>query len=140
MALVLSFALLFSAAPLVFAEPTTPQAASAVQPASTMVLADAQSQIQCGINEAAGGNCSASAKPSGDAASTIKKILNLLSAIAGILAVIMIMVAGLRLVTSAGNEEGVKKAKGTLIYAIVGLILVAVAQVLVHFVIHTASS
>lgn len=115
---------------------TTQSGAATPQAAGTT---SAQDSIQCGINEAAGGDCSAGAKsPSGDLASVIKKILNILSAIAGVIAVIMIMVAGVRLVTSAGNEEGVKKAKSTLVYAVVGLVLVALAQVIVHFVIHSA--
>lgn len=136
--IVAGFSATFLAAPAALALDQQPS--SQLQPAGSMVVASAQSEIQCGINQAAGTNCSAGAKPSGDLASVIKKVLNLLSAVAGVLAVIMIMVAGLRLVTSAGNEEGVKKAKSTLVYAVVGLILVAVAQILVHFVIHTASS
>lgn len=118
---------------------TTPQT-KAVSPQAAGTTS-AQDQIQCGINEAAGGDCSAGAKsPSGDLASVIKKILNILSAISGVIAVVMIMVAGVRLVTSAGNEESVKKAKSTLVYAVVGLVLVALAQVIVHFVIHSAAT
>lgn len=125
--------------------PTNPQQTTSVQQTSSnpqlaaATIASAQSDIQCGINEAAGGDCSASSNPSGDLGTTIKKVLNIISAFAGVIAVIMIMVAGLRMVTSAGNEEGVKKAKGTIIYAVVGLVIVAVAQIIVHFVISNAT-
>jgi len=65
----------------------------------------------------------------------IKTLLNLLSAVVGIVAVIMIIYAGFRYVTSAGSESGVKTAKNAIIYAIIGLVVVAFAQIIVHFVI-----
>lgn len=65
----------------------------------------------------------------------IKTILNVLSAVIGIVAVIMIIYAGFRYVTSAGSEGGVKSAKNAIIYAVIGLVVVALAQVIVHFVI-----
>jgi ABC-type Fe3+ transport system permease subunit len=56
-----------------------------------------------------------------------------------ILAVIMIIYAGFRYVTSGGSDEGVKAAKNTILYAIVGLVIVALAQLIVHFVINKTS-
>jgi len=82
-------------------------------------------------------NCNASTSTLGD---KIKTILNLLSALIGIIAVIMIIYAGFRYVTSAGSEGGVKAAKNAIIYAIIGLVVVALAQVIVHFVITNAVS
>jgi uncharacterized membrane protein YoaK (UPF0700 family) len=73
----------------------------------------------------------------------VKKIINLLSAVVGILAVIMIIVAGFRYITSGGRDEAVKGAKNTILYAIVGLVVVALAQIIVHFVLaktHQAST
>ncbi len=70
----------------------------------------------------------------------IKKILNIFSALVGIVAVIMIIYAGFRYVTSAGSEGGVKTAKNAIIYAIIGLVVVALAQVIVHFVISNTTS
>lgn len=63
----------------------------------------------------------------------IRTIVNLLSAIVGIVAVIMIIVGGLRYITSGGNDTSVTSAKNTILYAIIGLIIVALAQVLVRF-------
>lgn len=65
----------------------------------------------------------------------IRTILNLFSALIGVVAVIMIIYAGFRYVTSAGSEGGVKSAKNAIIYAVIGLVIVALAQVIVHFVI-----
>lgn len=71
---------------------------------------------------------------------TVKFILNLISAIVGVAAVFMIIWAGFRYITSGGKEEGVKNAKNTIIYAIVGLFIVAIAQLIVHFVLTEATN
>jgi len=63
----------------------------------------------------------------------IRTIVNLLSAVVGIVAVIMIIFGGLRYITSGGNDTSVTSAKNTILYAIIGLIIVALAQVLVRF-------
>lgn len=78
------------------------------------------------------GNCG-----SGAATTLTKRIqdfINLFSIIIGIVAVIMIIVAGLRYVTAGGDANSIGSAKNTLIYAIVGLIVAALAQVIVRFV------
>lgn len=62
------------------------------------------------------------------------KIVNLLSIIVGVVAVVMIIIGGFRYITSGGESGNVSGAKNTLIYAIVGLIIVALAQFIVHFV------
>jgi hypothetical protein len=71
----------------------------------------------------------------GTTASNIaKEVIDIISAVTGILAVIMIIYAGFRYVTSGGSDEAVKGAKNTIIFAIVGLVIVAFAQIIVHFV------
>jgi hypothetical protein len=67
-------------------------------------------------------------------AKTIKTIVNILSTIVGIAAVIMIVVGGFRYVTSGGDSGNISSAKNTIIYAIVGLIIVALAQAIVRFI------
>ena len=69
----------------------------------------------------------------------IRKVINLLSAIVGVVAVIMIMVGGFRYITSGGSDTGVTSAKNTILYAIIGLIIVALAQLLVRFVLRQVS-
>lgn len=65
---------------------------------------------------------------------TIKAAINILSAIAAAVAVIMIIIGGFRYITSAGDSTGVNGAKNTIIYALVGLVIAVLAQVLVRFV------
>lgn len=67
------------------------------------------------------------------------KIVNIFSVIVGIIAVIMIIYGGFKYITSGGDSGNVSGAKNTLIYAIVGLIIVALAQFIVHFVLNTAN-
>ena len=68
--------------------------------------------------------------------STIKTIINLFSVAAGTATVLMIIYAGFRYIVSGGDEKGVKGAKNTVIYALVGVVLVALAQVIVVFILN----
>lgn len=64
----------------------------------------------------------------------IHTVINLLSVIVGVVAVIMIIIGGLRYITSGGSDTSVTGAKNTILYAIIGLIIVALAQIMVRFV------
>ena len=67
---------------------------------------------------------------------TLERIVNILSVIIGVIAVIMIIWGGFRYITSGGDTTRVGAAKNTLLYAIIGLIIVALAQVIVRFVLN----
>jgi hypothetical protein len=110
-------------------------------PAAPVFAQSAQQQINSGLctgsnleftEDTSGADCSTS-----DATEKINNlihtIVNLLSAIVGIVAVVMIIVGGLRYITSGGNDASVTGAKNTILYAIIGLIIVALAQILVRF-------
>lgn len=64
----------------------------------------------------------------------ITRIINVISVIVGVIAVIMIIYGGFRYITSGGNDSSVSAAKNTILYALIGLIIVALAQVIVKFV------
>lgn len=98
-----------------------------------------------GVSDASGGSDSTcfdeDASGEGSLAKVAKTIINVFSIIVGIVAVIMIIYGGFRYITSGGDSGRVGNAKNTLIYAIIGLIIVALAQFLVHFVLtNTATS
>lgn len=61
-------------------------------------------------------------------------IINMFSLIIGVIAVIMIIIGGLKYIMSAGDPSNVTSAKNTILYAIVGLVIVAFAQIIVLFV------
>lgn len=97
-----------------------------------------QNAIQSGVNSAAG-NTGATVNAETKVNTTIANIVNVLSMIIGIIAVIMIIIAGFRYVSSGGNSDKITSAKNTLVYAIVGLVIVAVAQIIVRFVLKQAT-
>ncbi len=72
--------------------------------------------------------------------SLLKKIINIFSVIVGVIAVIMIIIGGLKYITSGGESSNVSGAKNTIIYAIVGLVVVALAQFIVHFVLNNVNT
>ena len=95
-------------------------------------------------NEAAPGkpiNCGTDAQGNKEAVGAqgtvnnlVGKIINIFSVIVGIVAVIMIIVGGFRFITSGGDSAKVTSARNTIIYAIIGLIIVALAQIIVKYV------
>ena len=64
----------------------------------------------------------------------ITTIINTMLFIVGLLAVIMIIYAGIRFVTAHGYEKQVTGARQTIIYSVVGLIVAIVAYALVNWV------
>lgn len=76
----------------------------------------------------------------GGVATILEVLLNLLSLAVGIVAVIMIIVGGFKYITSQGDSNSVNSAKNTLLYAVIGLVIVAFAQVIVRFVLARATN
>jgi type IV secretory pathway VirB2 component (pilin) len=73
---------------------------------------------------------------SGDTESIKNTIVNLLGTVLNFLAliaVIFIVIAGIRLIVSQGEEQQKDKAKKTIIYVIVGLIVILLARIIVGF-------
>ena len=68
----------------------------------------------------------------------ITEVITVFSWLVGGISVIMIIYGGFRYVTSGGNDASVSGAKNTIIYALIGLVIVALAQVIVHFVLAKA--
>lgn len=82
-------------------------------------------------------DCATSAAASNEGINTlITNVINIFSLVVGIVAVIMIIVGGLKYITSGGDSGNVTGAKNTILYAVVGLIVVALAQVIVRFVLN----
>lgn len=68
----------------------------------------------------------------------IALIINIFSIVVGVVAVIMIIIGGLKYITSSGDSNNVTSAKNTILYAIIGLVVVALAQFIVKFVLSKA--
>ena len=65
----------------------------------------------------------------------ILNIANLIAIIAGVAAVIIIILGGLRLIQSGGNPENVAGARRAIIYALVGIIVIVLARTILGLVI-----
>ncbi|HEX5456184.1 MAG TPA: pilin [Candidatus Saccharimonadales bacterium] len=69
----------------------------------------------------------------------IARIINAVSVVVGVVAVIMIIFGGFRYVTSGGESGNISNAKNTIMYAIIGLVIVVFAQFIVKFVLAKAT-
>lgn len=88
-----------------------------------------------------GSNADCSGTKAADSLSVlIKNILNVFSWVVGIVAVIMIIIAGFRYIVSGGESGGVTGAKNAILFAIVGIVIVAIAQIIVQFVLTKATA
>lgn len=88
-----------------------------------------------------GVDCSAGSKSAQEvAAKPINTIINTLSIVVGAAAVIMLIIGGFKFITSSGDSEGTKKARNTIIYAALGLLIVLIAQSIVYFVFNQANT
>ena len=67
-------------------------------------------------------------------AGVITTLTNILLFVVGALAVVMLIVGGLRYVVSGGNSNNVTAAKNTVLYAIVGLVVAFLAFAMINFV------
>lgn len=104
------------------------------QPSTAYAAVDTKSVCE-GISQA-GGGCEADSVP---LTTVIRLVIRILSLIAGVAAVIMIVIGGLKYITSGGDSSKVASAKTSILYAIVGLIIVALAQFIVRFVLKNAT-
>ena len=95
-----------------------------------------------GVSDATGSTstCSTSNNIQSGVKSVATNVVNILSIVVGVVAIIMIIIGGFRYITSGGESGNVSGAKNTLLFAIVGLVIVALAQIIVHWVLGSASS
>lgn len=83
---------------------------------------------------ATGGNC---ADNSGTVTKLVETLINILSWVVGVAAVVVIILGGLFYIISAGDPQKATKARQAILYAIIGLVIVALAQTIVRFTIGT---
>jgi type IV secretion system pilin len=62
-------------------------------------------------------------------------IINTLFIVAGAIAVLIMIIGGIRYITSTGDSKRIQAAKDTILYAIMGLVVVILARAIIGFVI-----
>jgi hypothetical protein len=109
--------------------------------ASTVDITDS---LGCGSNISVSGSssatCGTTTTGSSHVDTLITNIINVFSAIIGAIAVIMLIYGGLQF-GIGGNDPGkVGNARNTITYALVGLVVVGMAQFLVQFVLNRVAN
>ena len=69
----------------------------------------------------------------------LRNIMTIIFTITGAISVLMVVIGGIKYSSSMGDSQGVAKAKGTVIYAIVGLVVSILAVSIVGFVLGRAA-
>ncbi|HEY8999525.1 MAG TPA: hypothetical protein VIM53_04410 [Candidatus Saccharimonadales bacterium] len=103
-------------------------------PASPVFAQSAESDICGGIDGAtANGSCTSNTSGQG-VDSLLATVINVFSAIIAAIAVIMMIYGGFQLVIGGNDPAKVKTGRSTLMYALIGLVVVGMAQFFVKFV------
>jgi len=102
-----------------------------------LALADSNNHIFGACNQSVNSNsvCASKNTTQNPVTKTIKTAADIIASVAGIAAVIMIIVSGLTLASSGGKPEAVANAKKQLTYALVGIVIIALAWVITRFVV-----
>lgn len=105
--------------------------------AGTLVGAAAQPAAAINVFDQCAGNAdSVVCKSQGDdASSMIHIVINILLYVLGIIAIIMIIVGGIRYTTSNGDASALTSAKNTILYSVVGLVVAILSYAIVNFVV-----
>lgn len=107
--------------------------------APAVALESPQTTKLCNGVDATGGEGCGTATGETEFEALVKNILNILSWIIGIISVVMIIIGGFRYIISSGDSGQLQSAKNTILYAVVGLVIVLFAQLIVRFVVGTAT-
>jgi len=110
----------------------------ALVPVSVAAQEDITDGLKCGaefdVSNVDAPACEPPSEPSDKLNNIIRLVINIFSLIVGVIAVVMIIIGGLKYITSGGDSGNVTGAKNTILYAVVGLVVVALAQFIVRFV------
>lgn len=108
-------------------------AAISMTPSPVGAAASSCSGAQCASQGANTANTGTS--KTSDLNNVIKTVVNILLFIIGAVAVVMIVIGGLKYTTSNGDSNQVTSAKNTILYSVIGLLVAIFAYAIVDFVI-----
>jgi hypothetical protein len=94
-------------------------------------------------SQADSATCNSAVKPNGSNPLTGKdgvllKVARIVAVIAGFSAIIIIIIAGFSYITAGGDAAKAKKAREALVGALVGLFIIAIASVIITFVVNNS--
>lgn len=70
----------------------------------------------------------------------MKNVINTALVVLGMIAVVMIVVGGIRYTTSNGDAQQIKSAKDTIMYSVIGVVVAIMAYAIVNFVLASFKS
>lgn len=111
--------------------------------AAPLALASARVAGALSLMDVFNGEYKGEGQPSslfGGANAIIPRVINIMLFIVGILAVIMMIYGGIRYVLSGGDNNKVKDAKNTILYAIVGLVVAILGYAIVGWIVSILGS
>ena len=83
------------------------------------------------------GNCTAGVNACVTANDLVKNLIDWVIGIAGVVSAVFLVYGGIQYVTSSGDPSKLKRAKDTILYALIGLAIVALTTVITAFVSNT---
>ena len=95
--------------------------------AATTIVTPGSDSAQSGVNTVGDGNDTL--------VGNITNILNGIIGVLGVVCVVVVIIGGINYMTSSGDAGKVKKAKDTILYGLIGLVVCLLAFALVNFVI-----
>ncbi len=93
----------------------------------------ATAQVNCPSSTANSGGCDTGLPQVTAGNGQLHTVLTIFFGVAAVISVLMIVIGGLMFVTSGGNSEHATRARETIIYAVVGLIVSLSAVGIVQF-------
>lgn len=101
---------------------------------SSAYAADPKQEACNALNNLDGGGGCGDTNAQTKLSDIVKSVISILSMAVGAVSVIMIIIGGFKYVISNGDANATKSAKDTIMYALIGLLLVGFAQTIVRFV------
>ena len=107
----------------------------AVGPTTLVAQASSHCNTSGKVTVKTGKNCAQSTDQKTNLGNVIQDVTNVLLFIIGAVAVIMIIIGGLKYVLSNGDSAQITSAKNTILYAVIGIVVALLAYAIVNFVV-----
>ena len=108
---------------------------------ASFAYAQNTTNLNCGAQgNLTGTNCSPPTSADNTINKTIEQAIRIFQVVVGLISVFMVIFGGLKYITSGGESSGVTSAKNTILYAVIGRVVVALAEVIVQFVLNRVNA
>lgn len=80
------------------------------------------------------GDCNSDQADPARIGNVLRLSASIFAVVIGVIAIFVIFIAGVTIITSSGDSAKISKARDSIIYASIGLVIAALAQTIVYFV------